>query len=296
MITPLPILIEQCSMYLPLVIGAFMSFSLLKVPNLCLESAFLMGGICSHLALSAASPLPILVRLFIGIIAGLAGGALVGLTCSLIITRGRIAYLLANIVTLGLFSGITLFLLGGPYVALEAKEAVLTLLPLQHHPELVSICFIAALCLLAILFLLRTPLGKSIMVYGNNPLFFDYHHISAPFVLTGGLTLSNALAGLSGFLTTQTNGFLDINGPNGIVLFCLAALILGKMRLRPTSPFVMVQPAMGLLILCIIQQLLVMLGIQLTYFTSISSLIILSIVLFARGKNGPLLPTDQLGV
>lgn len=281
---------EQFCLYFPLVLGAFISFSLLKIPNLCLESAFLMGTICSHIVLETMPTAPLSIKLLTGTITGLGGGAFVGLICGLIITRGLIAHLLANIVTVGIVSGISLFLLGGACATIGQNESGLTLIPCAHHPEFYMSSIIAILCGIGVAYLLATPFGKSIAVYGNNPSFFEQHHMSTAYVLIGGITLSNALAGLSGFLISQTNEFIDINSSAGLVLLGLTALILGK-KTRG-----LLQPIVGLMLFCVIQQLLLTVGLNLTYFTSISSLLLLAIMILTRNKMARAVPTDQLGV
>ncbi|HBY05778.1 MAG: ABC transporter, permease [candidate division TM6 bacterium GW2011_GWE2_42_60] len=290
MLNILIVVVEQFFLYLPLVIGAFVSFSLLKIPNLCLEAAFLVGAIGSHLVLEAIPALPLVIKLLMGTVVGFAGGALVGFVCGLIITRGLIAHLLANIVTVGLFSGISLFLIGGSFTAIGQHESGLTLIPCAQHPEFFMSSIIAILCGACMVYLLTTPLGKSIVVYGNNPSFFEQHRMSTSSVLMAGIILSNAFAGVSGFLISQTNGFIDINSSAGLVLLCLTALVFGKKTRGILQPFV------GLLLFCIAQQILLIIGLNLAYFTSISSLLLLSVMILARDKTVRSVPTDQLGV
>lgn len=291
------LIVEQFFLYLPVVLAAFISFSILKIPNLCLEAAFLMGALFSHVALTT---LPMgtsaLLKLLTGTSAGILGGMTVGLLCGVIITHGRIAHLLANIITAGICSGIALFLLAGPYTAIGNEEAALTQLPIAQHPELIIIATLAIIATILCGLLLTQPLGRSFIVYGNNPLFFEQHHISVSFVLISGIAISNAFAGLSGFFVSQTNGFIDINGSVGIVLLCLTALVLGKRKIRPSSPFIIGQPIIGLLLFCCLQQLLISSGIPLKYFMSISSLLILAIIVLTRDIHTRSVPTDQLGV
>src|SRR6185295_19089531 len=97
-------IIEQMLIALPLVIGAYLILSLLKVPDFSLESAYLFGAVTSFLA--ADLPLPLVFLSAIG------GGMFVGFVVSFLNQYLRCPFLLAAIVTNGFFHGLTQVCLG----------------------------------------------------------------------------------------------------------------------------------------------------------------------------------------
>ncbi len=156
---------------------------------------------------------------------------------------------------------------------------------------------ISVIIVLICFLLFKTQLGISFAVYGNNPSFFHHYGISTAYIIGAGLVVSNMLAGLSGYLVAQTSSFVDINAGNGIVLFCLTALILSKTILSSKKIVTILIPIVGLVIYCLIQQLLLKIGFNLKYFTMIQSIIVLLLLVYKyRGKTVQELLGDHLGV
>lgn len=91
------IVLEQSLIYLPLALGAYISFSLLKAPDLSLESAYLMGGLAGATALSYLSGCRLELIFVVTMMASICGGAFVGLCSSCMTSFGKIPHLLSAI-------------------------------------------------------------------------------------------------------------------------------------------------------------------------------------------------------
>jgi putative tryptophan/tyrosine transport system permease protein len=264
-------IIEQALIALPLILGAYLTLSLLKLPDFSLESAYLFGGVASFLAKDF--PLPLIL------LASACGGILVGLTVSFLNLKMKIPYLLAAIITNGLFHGLTQYLLGTSMKSL----------PLDF-----SFPFLVALAIgLSASFALGmgSRLGMCFAIYGNNPLFFSHHKISGNYVVATGVAMGHGLAGISGFLFATANGFVDLTMGFGVILLCLTALIMGKMATKRMNPQILV-PLAGILAYFAIQQLLLRIGLNLKYFNAFQALFILGVLFAGRKKHS----LDQLGV
>src|SRR5579862_8272790 len=177
------IILEQVFLYIPLILGAYLSFSLMKVPNLSIEVSFVSGAIMASKVLALTQNAGILVSLSAACIASLIGGAFVGIVMGLLVTHAKLPHLLASILTIGLFYGINLFLLGGANVSLTLFENPLAALALPAHPELITLGIISLLVFVLCFLLLKTQLGVSLAIHGNNPAFFDYYNISRTYVM-----------------------------------------------------------------------------------------------------------------
>lgn len=291
------IILEQFFLYLPLMLGACISFSLLKVPNLSIEAAYISGAILASKVLAHTHHMPEAASLVLVCCASMIGGLCVGLLATMLNVYGKIPHLLASILTMGLCYGFNLFFLGGSNVSIALFNNPLVTTTLQMHPELMVLGLLGMTVLLVMFVFLKTQLGYSIAVYGNNPGFFQFYGISTAFVVGCGLALSGALAGLSGYLVAQSSGFVDINAGQGLALFCITALILGKVVVRSEKLSSVLLAVMGLAVYCIIQQMLLKVGFNLKYFTAIQALIVVAmLVIKYRGRSARELAGDHLGV
>lgn len=297
MLNTLLIIIEQSMLHLPLMLGAYISFSLLKVPDLSIESAYVLGAIFGSYALMALpTTLPISITVTVIIVGSLIGGALVGITSSLLTQKGKFPHLLSSIVTFGLFHGINQFI-SPAYVSLNNVHNPFMVSNFIHqHPELPILLLIASIITCFIYFLFRTQLGYSYAVYGNNPLFFRNYAISTSCVFMTGVMIANALAGISGYMFAQSNSFVELNMGLGKSLLCITALILGKAIMPIKKPFSSLIPLCGTGAYFTLQQLLLKVGFNLKYFTAVQALLVLCILISTYSKKPHRQANDNLGV
>ncbi|MFI5333495.1 MAG: hypothetical protein ACHQVS_05340 [Candidatus Babeliales bacterium] len=296
MINTLLVILEQSLLHLPLVLGSYISLSLLKVPDLSIESAYVVGAIFgSQVLLGTASWYPWSVLLCV-LAASFLGGAIVGLVSSTLTQKGSFPHLLSSIVTFGLFHGINQYI--SPfYVSLSATFNPLIIHgSLQQHPELYMVAIIGLILTVLIYRLLKTQLGYAYAVYGNNPQFFNNYGISTAYVFITGVVLANALAGVSGYLCAQSTNVVELTMGVGKALLCITVLILGKALVRTSRPLSIGVPLVGTVAYFGLQQGLLKVGFNLKYFTAIQAFIILCILLYTYHKNPHRMSNDNLGV
>jgi putative ABC transport system permease protein len=145
--------------------------------------------------------------------------------------------------------------------------------------------------------LIYSELGYALAIYGNNPKFFENQGISSKYVVSVGLALGYASSALSGFLFALCNGFVDLTMNYGIILLCLTSLILGKSSyvyfFQKTRQNLVI-PFLGLCIYCVLQKLLLKVGLPLKYFNAFQALcIVATLTLFKKTKQ---ISFDHLGV
>lgn len=271
----LPIL-NQALIAMPLLMGAYITLSLLKLPDFSIESAYLFGGVMAYVAGNV--PLPLIV------LSAMLGGAMVGAIASTLNQCLKLPFLLAAIITNGLFHGLTQYVLGTSMRSFHPS------LMISEH----FLFILVGISLLTVaLFSFRSQLGYSLAIYGNNPFFFRHHRTSGCYVMFFGVMAGHGCAGVGGFLFALSNGFVDLTMNFGLILFCLSALILGKSLIRTNRPNILV-PLVGLMSYFCIQQSLLHVGLNLKYFNSFQALFILTaLCLFQRKKK---VPVDHLGV
>jgi putative ABC transport system permease protein len=298
MIDMLLIIGEQSLLYFPLILGAYISISLIKVPDLSIESAYVFGAITATRLLPLLDGVPSPVVLVIAIIASMIGGMVVGCVSSVLTKIARIPHLLSSILTSGLFHGINQWFLGTALFSLNGfKNPLILFASDTRGPELIVLFAVFLLLTVVGARLLRTQLGYAFAMYGNNPNLFDHYGISSRYVFVIGIMLSNALAGMAGYFVAQSSGFSDVNAGSGMALFCVTCLILGKMVRASRINASILVPIAGIILYCALQQGLLKIGFNLKYFTMIQSLIVLLVLVYkyhkAENKN---LTVDNLGV
>jgi putative ABC transport system permease protein len=264
--------IEQALIALPLILGAYLTLSLLKLPDFSLESAYLFGAVGAYLF----PDFPL--------ISGCLGGMVVGSVVTFFNQVLHIPFLLAAIVINGLFHGLTQYFLGTSIASFHLT------FPMD---ELGFLSLIGASLIILLKFFLRSELGFSLAIFGNNPNFFQNHPISGRYVVFFGVTLGHGLAGISGFLFAQSNGFVDLTMNFGILLLCLTALMAGKLLFRLHRPNILV-PILGILAYFLLQQSLLRIGLNLKYFNAFQALFVLFILFIGQRKQK--ISLDHLGV
>ncbi len=289
-------ILEHLLLVLPLLIGAYLSLSLMKVPDLSLESAYLFGA---TMGLTCQSlPLPIGIKIPLILIASIGGGMVVGLVASSLNQYFRLPFLLGAIMTNGLFHGLTLLALGQSVKSFDPNFNLLALLPFGlSHPELGMLIIINLIVVLIVRKILSSQLGVSFAIFGNNPQFFKHHGLSTKYVVITGICLADGCAGLGGYLFAQSNGFVDLTMGYGIILLCLTSLILGKILFQSSYP-TLIMPFIGLLCYFVIQQFLLSAGLNLKYFNAFQALLVMGALMTYYYQKSPhnRLNIDHLGV
>ncbi|HBS48079.1 TPA: hypothetical protein DEO28_02285 [Candidatus Dependentiae bacterium] len=268
-------LIEFSFLYFPLMVGGYISISLMRLPDLSIEAAYVFGAILASktaLIFGGESLLKYLLVIF----ASLLGGALVGFISSSLSIFLKLPHMLSAILTIGMFQGINQIVLGCSNISLASVDLVINkIIIFQNYPEfLVGFLIFMLLILIGFLFF-KTSLGYCLVVFGINGEFFSFYNISKKYVYFVGIILSNALAGLSGFLIVQASGFVDIGMGSGIALLCIAVILFGNFFNRFKKRVSIFVPVLGVCSYILLQQLMMQFGFDTKYFTMLQAILIL---------------------
>jgi len=269
-------MLEQALIALPLLLGGYITLSLLKLPDFSLESAYLFGAVMAYVAKDC--PLPCIL------LSATLGGIVVGSIVATMNQLLKLPFLLGAIITNGLFHGLTQYILGTSMASFHPA------LPCSE-PLLFSLIAVSLIAILGLL--LRSQMGYSLAIYGNNPLFFQHHPISGRSVLYFGVMVGHGCAAIGGSLFAISNGLVDLTMNFGVILLCLTALVVGKSIIRTESPNLLI-PLVGLIAYFCIQQTLLQLGFNLKYFNSFQALFVLGTLCLLQKKKK--LSLDHLGV
>ena len=239
--------LSQGMIYAPMALGVFIAFRVLNMPDLTIDGSFVLGMCVCALVTIAGYPV-------LGLLCGMAAGALAGLCTGLLQTKLRIVPILSGILTMtGLYT-INFMILGGQSnlylqrtelnsVGVETQVACDTIykrfrallvelsgnrrLDANLSAVLLTGAIVLALwILLSVFFYMRT--GMAIRATGDNEEMVRSSSINADRTRTIGIMLSNALVACSGALLCQQQRYADLNFGSGMLVVGLASVIIGQ--------------------------------------------------------------------
>ena len=207
-------------------LGVYISFRLLRFPDLTVDGSFPLGGaVCAVMIVAGFNP-------WIATLGATLAGAAAGLVTGWLNVKLKIMDLLASIVMMTALYSINLRVMNGPNVPLIAEPTLFT----QLQPDSMADYVLRPLVLLVIVVLAKllldwffaTERGLAIRATGSNARMARAQGINTGAMVLLGMAISNALVGLAGALFVQTQGGADISMGIGTIVIGLAAVIVGE--------------------------------------------------------------------
>ena len=207
-------------------LGVFISFRLLRFPDLTVDGSFPLGGaVCAVLITSGYSPL-------LATIGATLAGAAAGLVTGWLNVKLKIMDLLASILMMIALYSVNLRIMGGPNVPLINDPTLFNQLQpagmedYVFRPLLLLVIVIGAKLAMDWFFL--TERGLAIRATGTNARMARAQGVNTGGMILLGMAVSNALVGLAGALFAQTQGGADSSMGIGTIVIGLAAVIVGE--------------------------------------------------------------------
>lgn len=264
-------------------LGVFLTFRILDIADMTVDGSFTTGAcVCATLILNFHwHPIPATIA---AVLAGAAAGAITGVlhTCF------QIPAILAGILTqLGLWSINLRIMLGKPNLTLANSDSLFSWLLNVSGWKNSTVSLILGIVVVAVIVLLLywffgTEVGASIRATGNNEDMIRALGVSTTFTKILGLTVSNALVGLSGALVCQSQKYSDIQSGVGAIVIGLAAIIIGEMlfgwiKWRPLQSFAgkMLVVVLGTVAYFIVRAVVLWLGMDANDMKLMSALIVI---------------------
>ncbi len=207
-------------------LGVYISFRLLRFPDLTVDGSFPLGGaVCAVMIVAGFNP-------WIATLGATLAGAAAGLATACLNVKLKIMDLLASILMMTALYSINLRVMNGPNVPLIAEPTLFT----QLQPDSMADYVLRPLVLLVIVVLAKllldwffaTERGLAIRATGSNARMARAQGINTGAMVLLGMAISNALVGLAGALFVQTQGGADISMGIGTIVIGLAAVIVGE--------------------------------------------------------------------
>lgn len=207
-------------------LGVYISFRLLRFPDLTVDGSFPLGGaVCAVLISTGTNP-------WIATLAATAAGALAGMLTGWLNVKLKIMDLLASILMMIALYSVNLRIMGGPNIPLINDPTIFNMLQPESmedyvfRPLLLLVIVIAAKLLLDWFF--ATERGLAIRATGSNARMARAQGVNTGGMILLGMAVSNGLVGLAGAMFVQTQGGSDISMGIGTIVIGLAAVIVGE--------------------------------------------------------------------
>lgn len=207
-------------------LGVYISFRLLRFPDLTVDGSFPLGGaVCAVLISSGTNP-------WVATLAATAAGAVAGVITGWLNVKLKIMDLLASILMMIALYSVNLRIMGGPNIPLINDPTIFNLLQPEgmedyvFRPLLLLLIVVAAKLLLDWFF--ATERGLAIRATGSNARMARAQGVNTGAMILLGMAVSNGLVGLAGAMFVQTQGGSDISMGIGTIVIGLAAVIVGE--------------------------------------------------------------------
>ena len=218
-----------------MVLGVFITFRLLDIPDMTCDGSFALGG-----AVVAVLIVNFNVDPALAILAGMVAGGIAGAVTGFLTTVFEIPAILAGILTQISLWSVNLRIMGKSNTPLLTSSTIfsnisdITGLPQSTVATLTGIV-LAALIVWILYWFFGTEIGSALRATGNNEHMVRALGVSTNKTKMIALILSNALIGLSGGLICESQKYADIGMGTGAIVIGLAAIVIGEVlgRLLP---------------------------------------------------------------
>lgn len=214
-------ILEQSLLFLPLALGVYISYGVLRIPDLTTDGSFVLGA--ALYAISIHSGLHPALGMVLASTAGLCAGSI----NSLLQSRFHLNPLIAGILLVFIFNTLTLKLMGRPNLSLFDHPSIF-----DSYPKLLTLAGLSLALIIAVGYLITSRIGLHLRAFGNNPTLLNLSGKNSHLYRLLGLSISNGLVGCSGALTAQANGYADLSMGTGMILIALATVIIGQQLYR----------------------------------------------------------------
>ncbi|HEN0705836.1 TPA: ABC transporter permease [Streptococcus agalactiae] len=204
-------------------LGIYLTFRILKFPDMTTEGSFPLGGaVCVTLMNQGVNPI-------LATILGMLSGMLAGFVTGLLYTKGKIPTILAGILVMTSCHSIMLMVMKRANLGLNEIQTLKDFLPFSNDLNLLVLGLIAILLVIsALIYFLYTRLGQAYIATGDNPDMAKSFGIDTDKMEMLGLIVSNDLIALSGALVSQQDGYADVSKGIGVIVIGLASIIIGE--------------------------------------------------------------------
>ncbi|MCQ2776708.1 MAG: ABC transporter permease [Bacilli bacterium] len=215
-----------------LAFGVFLTFRILDFADMTAEGSFLIGAAVTAVSINAG------INPFLATFFGMLGGAACGFITGILNRLLKIPKLLSGIITMTATGSIALLLFGiqKENTAFAAdinveNGTIFNLLPasvFKGWQIIIISAVVVAIVIAVCYFFFGTEYGMAIRATGMNENMSKAQGINTTITTITCVAISNALIGLAGSLTAQTDKYVSVQSATGYLVVGLASILLGE--------------------------------------------------------------------
>ena len=217
--------IELGLIYSLMVLGLFLSYRVLNIPDLTVDGSFTLGAAVAVVMTLSGHPI-------LGLFAAIFAGAAAGFLTAFLQTKMKIQPILAGIITMTALYSINLMVMDDKAnVPITQQESIYTAFGSLVGKQAQGMVFSLLILILAgaaMVLFLKTPFGLSVRATGDNESMVRSSSINADLTKTAGLMGANACVALSGAMIAHYNCYAEVRMGIGMVVIGLASFIIGE--------------------------------------------------------------------
>jgi putative ABC transport system permease protein len=226
-INELLISVEIGLIYALVSLGIYITFMLIKFPDLTCDGSFILGAAtCGVLISLGYSPI---FAIFCAIFAG----ALAGMLTAILTLYFKVADLLSGILVAFMLYSINLRIMGKPNIVLIDSATIFS-----NLPAFWVIGVMVLLVFVGLGYLFLTDFGLGLRSMGKNRILAENSGINLSLMTIIVLGLGNALIAMGGAVFAQYQGFADVNAGLGSLIIGFASIVIGEKLLPYKSIWV----------------------------------------------------------
>jgi len=210
--------LEQSLIFLPLVLGMYISYRILSITDLTVDGTYVLGAAVFAQTLEYG----ILMAIFCSVLAG----SIVGVVVSYMQRNNIVNDLVAGVLASFMLYSVNLQILGRPNISLLGKTTILSLINMTDW--IIPLLILAIILIIILTLFLSSGVGLALRAFGQDQKLLCILGKSPENYRILGLVLSNMLASLTGLVAAQVNGFADINMGFGVALVGIGAVVIGR--------------------------------------------------------------------
>ena len=223
--------IEEAFLFSLVTVGVFISFRLLKFPDLTAEGGFGLAAFFSGVVLikTGSTAMSILFGVFCG--------AMCGLTTAILTNIIKLPAILASILTMIMSVSFVLLVAGQPSITLPDIWILKKIIPLDS-PVWIGVvggAIVLFITMMLLYVVYHSGVGFLLRTRGENPRLLQDLGRSLLCWDVVGLCLANGIIGFAAALFAQRSGYASINMGRGVAIAALAAIMLGESFFKSQS-------------------------------------------------------------
>lgn len=223
--------VELGLVYGLMVLGVYITFRILKIPDLTVDGSITLGMAISAMLINSSLPFAPLLAL----LAALLAGALAGSVTAFFQTKVQIPPILAGIMTMSGLYSINLLIMnnGTPNISILGSPTLFSqfqqLTGVSKHTAMITVSLLICLVIVALVeFFFTTHTGLCICATGDNEDMVRATSVSTTKMKWLALALANACVAASGAVYTQYMGYADVTAGSGTIVVGFASVIIGE--------------------------------------------------------------------